>query len=204
MNIYWLTLCLLMFGFCRETQCSKKFMGSNIQQLETKILKSEPVEIYHYYEDWSCGEVQWEFAKDIDSQTYTIVVPKKNFRKVYPRIYEKTPYFGLTSGIVKVLYDDFVKIETVLYQMENVDIMNYASEGSLADIISLTFLGAITYLYKNSVKVEMNILRKQKLEISHKPITLQEIQHYLRFQKLVKSFAFVFLFIFTKNVKNAE
>jgi len=167
---------------------------------------NNPQEVY-YYEDWSCGEVGWDFAGDKSIDTYKIVTPEKrhiikDLSKELSKESKKPD--AIKSGIVKVLYDDLVKAETFVYQIQNTDLTHYLSETSLSEAMSLTLIGFISYLYKNSVKNEMSIIRKQKMGLAHRSITLQEIDDYLKFQKLVKTFMIAFLFIFTKNVKNAE
>ena len=213
MQINWFSISLLVFGFyCQPYQA---FNIKNIKNIlkrqndqDFKMVKM-PQQIYYYYEDWSCGEVEWEFAEKNSVNTYKIVVPEKTYIvKTEPTnintIKECKKPLAIKNGIVKVLYNDIVRAENLIFQMQNIDYSNYLSEGSLTEAISLSFIGIISYIYKKSVKNEMNILRKQKRELSHKKLTLQEIDDYLKFQKLVKTFMIVFLFIFTKNVKNAE
>ena len=210
MNLNWLTLSLFIFRVYNKTSDA---FNINIKQIfrthneqDVKMIK-KPQQVSYYYEDWSSGEVEWEFARDKDMNTYTFVVPEKTYliknTGAPVSIKNKKP-LAVRSGIVQALYDDIVRIETFVYQVENIDYGHYLSEASLSEAISLAFIGVISYLYKNGVKSEMNIIRKQKMGIVHKPITLQEIDDYLKFQKLVKTFMIMFLFIFTKNVKNAE
>jgi hypothetical protein len=166
-------------------------------------------QMFHYYEDWSCGELEWEFAEKNTMNTYTGVIPEKTYfvktdLNPITKIRQCKKPLAIKNGIVKVLYDDLVRVENFVFQMQNIDYSHYLSEASLSDEVSLTFIGIISYIYKNSVKNEMNILRKQKKMALHKKLTLQEIDDYLKYQKLVKTFMIVFLFIFTKNVKNAE
>jgi len=226
MQFNWFALSLLFLQICYQS-CQGFNINSNIQKIfkrendqNIKMVKSQE-EVYYYYEDWSCGEVEWEFAGDKSMNPYTVVVPQKRYlikTKAKPKAKSKAKSktdsekytkeckkpLAIKNGIVKVLYHDFVKVENFAYQMQNIDYSHYLSEASLSEAVSLTIIGFVSYLYKNGVKKELNILRKQKKDITHKKLTLQEIDEYLRFQKLVKTFMIVFLFIFTKNVKNAE
>jgi hypothetical protein len=215
MQIIWFTLSLLTLEVCYQT--CQGFSISNIQKLfknqndqQVKMVKTQQ-EVYYYYEEWFCGEVDWEFAGENSMNSYALVVPEKIYltetdaetdSETYTKECKKP--LAIKNGIVKVLYHDFVKVENFAYQMQNIDYSHYLSEASLSEELSLMIIGLMSYFYKNGVKNELNILRKQKKDITHKKLTLQEIDEYLRFQKLVKTFMIVFLFIFTKNVKNAE
>jgi hypothetical protein len=166
-----------------------------------------PQQVSYYYEDWSCGEVGWDFAEEKSMDTYKIVVPEKRhfIKDVSKDVSKETKsHQAVKSGIVKALYEDLVNAETFVYQIQNTDYSHYLSEASLSEAMSLTFIGLISYLYKNGVKNELSIIRKQKMKGSYKSITLQEINNYLKFQKFVKTVMITFLFIFTKNIKNAE
>jgi len=209
----WFILSLLTLELCYHT--CQGFNINNIQKIlkrqndqEVKMVKTQQ-EVYYYYEEWFCGEVDWEFSGENYMNSYKVVVPEKRYltetetaAEKYTKECKKPD--AIKNGIVKVLYNDFVNKETFVYQIQNTDLTHYLSESSLSEAMSLTLIGFISYLYKNNVKNEMSIIRKQKMGLPHKSITLQEIDDYLKFKKLVKTVMVTFLFIFTKNIKNAE
>ena len=161
-----------------------------------------------YYEDWSCGEVEWEFAKDFDTQIYALIHPseqssdntyKSNLKNV----------MAISSGLVSALYEDVVKLETFLGNLEtlfgriqNINFINFINQDSIIDVLSISFIGLISIGYKKSVNSELNILKSQKRRKQN--LSLQEIEDYLKLQRFIKSFALSLLFIFTKNVKSVE
>ena len=161
-----------------------------------------------YYEDWSCGEVEWEFAKDCEPQIYTLI---HSLEQTSDNSYKSSlkNIMALSSGIIRALYEDVVKLETFIGNVEtlfgriqNIDYIHYISEGSIIDVLTISFIGLISFGYEKSVKSELNILKSQKRRKQN--LTLQEIEDYLKLQRFIKSFALSLLFIFTKNVKSVE
>jgi hypothetical protein len=171
--------------------------------------KTETPEFIIYCEDWSCGEVEWEFAKNEDRRIYTLIIPptknkmylsnnnnnnnnENNLKKI----------MAISSGLIRALYEDIVKIETILDKLHNIDFVHYISETSLIDAFTISFIGMVSLGYKQSIKRELYILKSQT--IKKKELTLTEIENYLKLQKIIKTFAFCLLLIFTKNVKSVE
>jgi len=175
-------------------------------------LKTEAPEFIIYCEDWSCGEVEWEFAKNEDKRIYTLIIPPtKNKRYLsnnnnnnYENNYENNlkKIMAVSSGLIRALYEDIVRIETILDKLHNIDFVHYISETSLIDAFTISFIGMLSLGYKQSIKTELYILKSQT--ITKKELTLTEIENYLKLQKIIKTFAFCLLLIFTKNVKSVE
>ena len=174
-------------------------------------LKTEAPEFIIYCEDWSCGEVEWEFAKNEDKRIYTLIIPPtKNKRYLsnnnnnYENNYENNlkKIMAVSSGLIRALYEDIVGIETILDKLHNIDFVHYISETSLIDAFTISFIGMLSLGYKQSIKTELYILKSQT--ITKKELTLTEIENYLKLQKIIKTFAFCLLLIFTKNVKSVE
>ena len=49
-----------------------------------EYLNKEDNELFIYCEDWSCGEVEWEFAKNDNERIYTLIIPPTNKQKNTP------------------------------------------------------------------------------------------------------------------------
>lgn len=203
--LYLSMLCSSIFGLKYINSIKNSNINSelkNIQMMKTKE------EILYYYEDWSCGEVQWEIPEEDEKYLYTIVIPEKKYM-----IYlennssiksDSSNNLCVTSGLMKVLYKDLVNPETVITQLQNIDYKHYILKGSLTELFIISFIGFISYGYKSSIKNEMDIINNQRETFNQAPITLQEINDYLKMQKIIKTFVFTLLFILTKNVKMAE
>jgi len=168
--------------------------------------KTETPEFIIYCEDWSCGEVEWEFAKNEDRRIYTLIIPptkNKMYLSNNNNNYENLKkIMAISSGLIRALYEDIVKIETILDKLHNIDFVHYISETSLIDAFTISFIGMVSLGYKQSIKRELYILKSQT--IKKKELTLTEIENYLKLQKIIKTFAFCLLLIFTKNVKSVE
>lgn len=203
--LYLSMLCSSIFGLKYINSIKNSNINSelkNIQMMKTKE------EILYYYEDWSCGEVQWEIPEEDEKYLHTIVIPEKKYM-----IYlennssiksDSSNNLCVTSGLMKVLYKDLVNPETVITQLQNIDYKHYILKGSLTELFIISFIGFISYGYKSSIKNEMDIINNQRETFNQAPITLQEINDYLKMQKIIKTFVFTLLFILTKNVKMAE
>ena len=170
-----------------------------------EYLNKEDNELFIYCEDWSCGEVEWEFAKN-DERIYTVIIPPTNKQKtslsknIYGNNLKNAK--AITSGLIQALYQDIVKLETILDKLQNIDYIHYISESSLIDVFTLSFIGIISLGYKQSIKSELDILKSQN--ITKKVLTLREIENYLKLQRFIKIFALSLLLIFTKNIKSVE
>lgn len=198
-------LCSRVFGLkniFQNINLNKNSELKNIQMMKTKE------EVIYYYEDWSCGEVQWEIPEEDEKYLYTIVIPEKKYMICFDNNLdiksESSNNLCVTSGLMKVLYKDLVNPETVIIQLQNIDYKHYILKGSLTELFIISFIGFISYGYKSSIKNEMDIINNQRETFNQKPITLQEINDYLKMQKIIKTFVFTLLFILTKNVKMAE
>ncbi len=198
-------LCSRVFGLkniFQNINLNKNSELKNIQMMKTKE------EVIYYYEDWSCGEVQWEIPEQDEKYLYTIVIPEKKYMIYFDNNLdmklESSNNLCVTSGLMKVLYKDLVNPETVITQLQNIDYKHYILKGSLTELFIISFIGFISYGYKSSIKNEMDIINNQRETFNQKPITLQEINDYLKMQKIIKTFVFTLLFILTKNVKMAE
>ena len=171
-----------------------------------EYLNKEDNELFIYCEDWSCGEVEWEFAKNDNERIYTLIIPPTNKQKnthsnnIYGNNLKNAK--AITSGLIQALYQDIVKLETILDKLQNIDYVHYISESSLIDVFTLSFIGIVSLGYKQSIKSELDILKSQN--ITKKVLTLREIENYLKLQKLIKIFALSILLIFTKNIKSVE
>jgi hypothetical protein len=221
MNLNWIVFCLsLFFGHLTLLQGFKELFYKNnfIKNKKSNSIDSKKIEMvktqeqrFQYCEDWSCGEVQWDFLKENENMknVYTIVVPSKKYL-----IYDEQDKFEnsedknvmvFTSGIIKVLYKDIVNPDTFITEFQNIYYENYITLGSsFTDIFMFTIIGCLSYGYKISIKNEMNFIKNQRKSFGKKNVTLKEINNYLKLQKCIKTFVVTLLFILTKNVKIAE
>jgi hypothetical protein len=226
MNLNCIIFCLsLFFSQLTLLQGFKELFSKNnfIKNKKSNSIDSKKIEMvkiqeqrFQYCEDWSCGEVQWDFLKENESESenenenvYTIVIPSKKYlicdeqdKFEFP---ENKKCMVFTSGIIKVLYKDIVNPDTFITEFQNIYYKNYITLSSTTtDIFMFTIIGFLSYGYKTTKKNEINFIKNQRKSFGKTTITLEEIKNYLKLQKYIKTFVITLLFIFTKNVKIAE
>jgi len=177
-----------------------------------EYMKKEDNELFIYCEDWSCGELEWEFAKNDNDRIYTLIIPPttNKHKDSFSSNISKNNIYGnnlknakaISSGLIHALYEDIVKLETILSKLQNIDYVHYISESSLIDVFTLSFIGIISLGYNQSIKSDLHVFKSQN--ITKKILTLREIENYLKLQRFIKIFAFSLLLILTKNVKSVE
>jgi hypothetical protein len=181
-------------------------MNSNSLVKKMKELKNvNNQETIIYCEDWSCGEIEWEFAKGNMQKIYTIIVPQTNKivnvnkNKITMTNLNSNNLMAFINGTIKILYDDIINLESIINQMQNIDYIHFIGEGSLVNLFDLSFITIMSYGYKNKIKNSIINQYNNKSEVS-----FDEIQDYLKHQKFIKTLIISLLFIFTKNVKSVE
>lgn len=201
MNYNWIVLYLISFFNLAR---SLSYLKNGVFKPLT-VKNNEPKEEYIIYiEDWSCGEIQWEFAQNDDQKIYTILTPKKEKIEIYEKDFKKNMKnsLSLSSGFIKAVYKDTFNIESIANKLQNIDYLHLGSETSMTGVFTFSIIGLIYYGYKKSIKTELNILQNQRK--MNKEVTLQEIESYIKMQRIIKTFILSFIFIFTKNIKDAE
>ena len=212
MNSFIFMFHLIMVGiFCKIGLSYKlgidNLLKSNFQYKDLEKLKqlenNKKEEMIIYCEDWSCGELEWEFAKGDMQKIYTLVIPSQNEKKNEA---EKNNLINLNSNnllewvnqLMKILYDDIIQLESIINQLQNIDYIHFIGEGSLVNLFDLSFISIMSYGYKNHIaNLKSNKQNKQN-------ISFNELDDYLKYQKFVKSLILSLLFIFTKNVKSVD
>ena len=204
MNYNWIVLYLIyLFNVANSISFFKNNLSRCTRPLT--IQKIEPKEeLKIYMEDWSCGEVQWEFAQNDEQKIYTILTSENKRIELYEEDFKKNMKSSLavSSGFIKAIYKDTFNIESIANKLQNIDYLHLTSENSMSGIFTFSIIGLVYYAYKKSIKTELNILKNQKK--MKRNLTLQEIKNYIIMQRIVKTFIISFIFIFTKNIKDAE
>lgn len=201
MNYNWIVLYFI--SFFNLTKALSYFKNTVLKPLTFK--NNEPKEEYVIYiEDWSCGEIQWEFAQNDEQKIYTILTPKKGKIEIYEKDFKKNMKnsLSLSSGFIKAVYEDTFNIESIANKLQNIDYSHLGSESSMTGLFTFSIISLIYYGYKKSIETELNILQNQRK--MNKEITLEEIKSYIKMQRIIKTFILSFIFIFTKNIKDAD
>ena len=121
---------LIIFGIFYQMASSYK-MGNfinenthlrNIKEIENIDMKRTII----YCEDWSCGEVEWEFAKGDMQKIYSLIVIPSNENDIEKKIpkFNLNNLTNLSEEIIKILYNDVVNLESVISELQNINYIN--------------------------------------------------------------------------------
>jgi hypothetical protein len=203
MNYKWIVLCFL---YLFNNAIAIYHLKNIISGPKSRIIKNieHKDDLIVFIEDWSCGEIQWEFAQNDEQKIYTFLIPENTKIELNEKDLKKNMKGSLllTSGFIKAVYKDTMNIENIANKLQNIDYLHLTSEAGIIDLFSVSFIGLIYFGYKKSIQSELKILQNQKN--NDEILTLQEIKNYIIMQRIFKTFILCFIFIFTKNIKPAE
>jgi hypothetical protein len=176
-------------------------LNSLIKNFNKNFIK-ESNNIYYddYYVDWTCGEVQWDWVfedKTFEESKCIDSTPINYSSKTQITNKNNIDILAINSGILNMLYDEVVKLDEIVLEIQEFDFSNYISEQSFINLFTLLLTGGIGYSYEN-IKIDRKKMRKKTF------MTLKEIEQYIKIKKMTKIFALSLLMIFVKNVKPAE
>jgi hypothetical protein len=168
---------------------------------------------YHDYETvWDAGEVEWEFQpKDtyftglldynnhinslydsISTMQSSEKIVEKNKVSLNENIIVNTIVFdAILSGLGQALYNEYIRIESIVLEMNDLLYDNYSGNNVNNDITILFFslLLSIHYYSKNT----NNTYNK-----------IDNMKEYLKIRRTTAIMFFIFLTIMTKNIQHVD
>jgi len=158
---------------------------------------------------WDNGEVEWDFAsreynhrsyfleEDVRSEDVICTSNEKGL-KIIDTIEKTIITDAVFSGALKSLYNEMARMDTFLEETNEFLYDNVIGENIETD----AFLIAISlFLGFHFSRKKINISSFSQLDPERKR---KHIQDYKKIQKMTQLLFLVFLFVFTKNIRNAE
>jgi len=199
MKLFFLTLFPLFINAFFMTSY-KKTTKNNLNIKMTTYEDYNPV--------WDAGEVEWDFkTKDnyfngfleynnVQSSIYNIYAYDKNFVEKNENILSLNEnnfvntivLNAIFSGIGKALYNEFIRIDSVVLELNDFFYDNYSGNNLNNDLLflSLSFILSINYYSKN------------------KNVTYNKIDNMKEYLKIRRTTAIMFFILFTIMTKNVQ
>jgi len=181
---------------------SNAFLHKNVRMpsLIKKEISMDPYEV-----TWDNGEVEWEFATPREIyypvshiQVYEKVEETKKDNTILYNIEKSLIIDAVFSAALRTIYNELARMEIVLEEASeliNDSILNADLDSDIFLIIASLLLG----FHYSQKKIQASSLSIMDSERKGK-----YIQHYKKIRKITQLLFIIFLFVFTKNVRNAE
>jgi hypothetical protein len=176
------------------------------RKIDNKFLKKC---IKYQGDDWSHGEVEWEFTENSYMNKYNISYKENDYKHLNNsnlnryKIKNKfviikkekiNNYYAFYSGLLKTFYRELLTNQTLILFLEDLCFsLHYSNINSTFLFIILNYLLRLKYEYNKKIEI-VNIKRYD----------ISELDNYLFIKKSSSLFIFTLLAIFGRNVHNAE
>ena len=166
-----------------------------IRKIDNKILKNN---IKFQDDDWTHGEVEWEFTEKSYMNKFNISY-KENYYKplnkfVIVKKEKSNNYYAFYSGLLKTFYKELLTNQTLILFIEDLCFsLNYSNINSTFLFIILNYLLRLKYEYNKKIEI-----------LKIKKYNLSELDNYLSIKKTSSLFVFTLFAILGRNVHNAE
>jgi hypothetical protein len=166
-----------------------------ITKINNKILKNN---IKYEHDDWSHGEVEWEFTEKSYMNKFNISY-KENDNKIKNKIViikkeKSNNYYAFYSGLLKTFYRELLTNQTLILFLEDLCFsLHYSNINNTFLFIILNYLLRLKYEYNKKIE----IIKIKRYDIS-------ELDNYLSIKKTSSLFIFTLFAIFGRNIHNAE
>jgi hypothetical protein len=183
------------------------FLYKDVPKIYTPSLIKKEMSIDAYEVTWDNGEVEWEFENTREiyypvSQLYSY--EKKDIKEeridntLLHNIEKSLITDAVFSAALKTVYNELVRMEIVLEEANEL----------ISDSISNTDLNSDLFLITASLLLGFHYSQKRirvsSLSTLDSEIKVKYIQDYKKIRKTVQLLFLIFVFVFTKNVRNAE
>ena len=164
-------------------------------KIDNNFLKN----IYCEKDDWSHGEVEWEFTDTSYINKFNI-----SYKEINYKIKNKTNniikteksnnYYAFYSGLMKTFYKELLTNQNITIFIEDLCFsLQYSNINSTIVFIILNYL--LRMKYENNKKIEI---------IKIKNYNIYELDNYLYIKKISSLIIFTLFTIFERNIHNAE
>jgi hypothetical protein len=191
------------------TETSGFMLNSSLKKRKTYLM-------YYGDIDWDAGEVSWDILPASQYTTST-----ENDDKNIPHLnrdsirynknavqYEKTPLYekikadqktiASASIIAKSSYKELFNLDAILSEINND--LNHHRIFTPSEILFLTFLSGITFVYNKTNEVEKERLKRLYKFNAHK----EYFETYVEVRKITMAIFIILTCVLTKNVQIAE
>jgi hypothetical protein len=168
------------------------------RKIDNKYLSNTCIK--YEQDDWSHGEVEWEFTEKSYINKFNFSYKEKNYKpinnnKIIIIKKEKSNnYYAFYSGLLKTFYKELLTNQNLILFLEDLSFtLHYSNINSTFMFIIINYLLRLKYEYNKNIE----ILNMKKYNIS-------ELNNYLYIKKISSLFIFTLFAIFGRNVHNAE
>lgn len=149
-------------------------------------------------DDWSHGEVEWEFEEKSYMNKFNISYKEPNYKIINKIIIIKKEksnnYYAFYSGLLKTFYRELLTNQTLTLFFEDLCFsLHYSNINSTFLFIIINYLLRLKYEYNKKIEI-----------INIKRYDISELDNYLYMKKISSLFIFTLFAIFGRNVHNAE
>jgi hypothetical protein len=174
------------------------FLISNVNGFRRKIDNKCLTCIKYEPDDWSHGEVEWEFTEKSYLNKFNFSHKENNYKvknKIIIVKKEKSNnYYAFYSGLLKTFYRELLTNQNMILFLEDLCFtLNYSNINSTFMFIILNYLLRLKYEYNKNIEI-----------INMKRYNISELDSYLYIKKTSSLFIFTLIAIFGRNVHNAE
>jgi hypothetical protein len=186
------------------------FLISSVDGFRRKIdNKNYKNNIKYEHNDWSHGEVEWEFTENSYINKFNIsykendykLLNNSNLRRykiknkfVIVKKEKSNNYYAFYSGLLKTFYIELLTNKTLTIFLEELCFsLQYSNINSTIIFIILNYLLRLKYEYNKKIEI-----------IKIKKYNISELNNYLSIKKTSSLFIFTLFTIFGRNIHNAE
>lgn len=186
------------------------FIISGVDGFKRKIdNKNYNHNINYEHDNWSHGEVEWEFTEKSYMNKFNISYKENDYNSFYnsnlPRhkiknkfvIIKKEKsnnYYAFYSGLLKTFYRELLTNQNLILFLEDLCFtLQYSNINSTFLFIILNYLLRLKYEYNKKIEI-----------VKIKKYNISELDNYLSIKKTSSLVIFTLFAIFGRNVHNAE
>jgi hypothetical protein len=149
-------------------------------------------------DDWSHGEVEWEFTEKSYLNKFNISYKEPEYKIINKLVIVKKEksnnYYAFYSGLLKTFYKELLTNQSLIIFIEDLCFsLHYSNINSTFLFIILNYLLRLKYEYNKKIEI-----------INIKRYDISELDNYLYIKKTSSLFIFTLFAIFGRNVHNAE
>ena len=160
--------------------------------LSKKIIKYEQ-------DDWSHGEVEWEFTEKSYTNKFNFSYKEINYKRkknnnIIVKKEKSNNYYAFYSGLMKTFYRELLTNQNLILFLEDLCFtLHYSNINSTFTYIILNYLLRLKYEYNKNIEI-----------INIKRYNISELNNYLYIKKTSSLLILTLFAIFGRNIHNAE
>jgi hypothetical protein len=197
------------------------FCGSTEGSVKPKTREFMKPRYITSYDKWGQGEVKWDFPEiycDDESEEYFIETERegvtetetetKNKKTIYEKYFKNRIYCKINknyikeaySSLIKLSYKEFIKLENLAFEIQNLAIANVKGETIEAELSLLLLALGLSFMNDKN-KMEKIAAMKSLQQSAEK---VQILDKYKKINRRTNMFFIIFITILFRNIRNAE